>query len=222
MFTHASWSERRSDSYARLAFLGDSVLGAGDHHPPVSAPGGRALRRGPADEDPRADGLGRLLPRGRRAARRARAPAGRGARRASGSRGRAGRDRARARLGDRGGDRRLLPARRLRAHRRGGRRGVPARRSSRRWSTRSTSSRRCRSGSPSAATIVDYEVTAELGPAARPHVRGRRDGRRTQVVGAGAGAPRRHAEQEAARGPSSRCEDVDEEDVADAPEVDHA
>lgn len=27
MFTHASWSERSSDSYARLAFLGDSVLG---------------------------------------------------------------------------------------------------------------------------------------------------------------------------------------------------
>jgi ribonuclease-3 len=27
VFTHASWSERRSDSYARLAFLGDSVLG---------------------------------------------------------------------------------------------------------------------------------------------------------------------------------------------------
>lgn len=26
MFTHASWSDRRSDSYARLAFLGDSVL----------------------------------------------------------------------------------------------------------------------------------------------------------------------------------------------------
>src|SRR6202140_3136285 len=26
MFTHASWSERRSDSYTRLAFLGDSVL----------------------------------------------------------------------------------------------------------------------------------------------------------------------------------------------------
>src|SRR5438270_12406921 len=26
VFTHASWSERRSDSYARLAFLGDSVL----------------------------------------------------------------------------------------------------------------------------------------------------------------------------------------------------
>jgi ribonuclease-3 len=27
VFTHTSWSERRSDSYARLAFLGDSVLG---------------------------------------------------------------------------------------------------------------------------------------------------------------------------------------------------
>jgi ribonuclease-3 len=26
VFTHASWSERRSDSYVRLAFLGDSVL----------------------------------------------------------------------------------------------------------------------------------------------------------------------------------------------------
>src|ERR1700682_5227615 len=26
VFTHAPWSERRSDSYARLAFLGDSVL----------------------------------------------------------------------------------------------------------------------------------------------------------------------------------------------------
>ncbi len=27
MFTHASWTERRADSYSRLAFLGDSVLG---------------------------------------------------------------------------------------------------------------------------------------------------------------------------------------------------
>ena len=26
VFTHASWTERRSDSYARLAFLGDAVL----------------------------------------------------------------------------------------------------------------------------------------------------------------------------------------------------
>jgi ribonuclease III len=27
VFTHASWTEKRSDSYTRLAFLGDSVLG---------------------------------------------------------------------------------------------------------------------------------------------------------------------------------------------------
>jgi ribonuclease-3 len=27
VFTHASWTERREDSYSRLAFLGDSVLG---------------------------------------------------------------------------------------------------------------------------------------------------------------------------------------------------
>ncbi|MGB2710934.1 MAG: putative dsRNA-binding protein [Conexibacter sp.] len=27
VFTHSSWTERRSDSYERLAFLGDSVLG---------------------------------------------------------------------------------------------------------------------------------------------------------------------------------------------------
>ena len=25
VFTHASWSERRSDSYTRLAFLGDTT-----------------------------------------------------------------------------------------------------------------------------------------------------------------------------------------------------
>src|SRR6201985_3988193 len=27
VFTHSSWTTRRSDSYERLAFLGDSVLG---------------------------------------------------------------------------------------------------------------------------------------------------------------------------------------------------
>ena len=47
VFTHASWTERRSDSYSRLAFLGDSVLGAGGHRrtstrawrPSATAPG---------------------------------------------------------------------------------------------------------------------------------------------------------------------------------------
>ncbi len=59
VFTHASWSERRSDSYARLAFLGDSVLSLAVTHAPVSAPGGRALRGGQAHEDPRAGGFRR-------------------------------------------------------------------------------------------------------------------------------------------------------------------
>src|SRR6202011_4978887 len=86
VFTHASWSERRGDSYARLAFLGDSVLGLAvtTHlYPRLEAE--------------------RFGPRGR-----------------AGQCGGAGGDRAGARLGDRGGDRCLLPARRLRAHRRGG------------------------------------------------------------------------------------------------------
>ena len=68
-----------SDSYERLAFLGDSVLGAGRHDAPVPAAGGRHLRRRPADEDPRAGGLRPLLPGGRGAARDAGAAARRGA-----------------------------------------------------------------------------------------------------------------------------------------------
>ena len=51
------------------------------HHPSVSAAGGGALRRRPADEDPRAGGLRPLLHGGRRAARDAGAAARRGARR---------------------------------------------------------------------------------------------------------------------------------------------
>ena len=61
------------------------------------------------------------------------------------------RDRARAGLGDRGGDRRLLPRLRLRADGRGGASRRSRRRSSRRSSARPTSSRRCRSGSRGAA-----------------------------------------------------------------------
>ena len=30
--THSSWTERRVDSFERLAFLGDSVLGLCDRH----------------------------------------------------------------------------------------------------------------------------------------------------------------------------------------------
>ena len=78
-FTHASWVERRVDSYERLAFLGDCVLGLAvtTHLYPRLEAG--ALRRRPADQDPRAGGVGPLLPGGRRAARAAGAPARRGA-----------------------------------------------------------------------------------------------------------------------------------------------
>ena len=59
------------------------------HDAPVPAARRRGLRRRPADEDPRAGGLGPVVPRGGRAARAARAAAGRGAarRRAGGARG---------------------------------------------------------------------------------------------------------------------------------------
>ena len=67
-----------------------------------------------------------------------------------------------------------------------------------RWSIRSTSSRRCRSGWRQRGDVVAYEVTEELGP---PHdrtfeVRAVVDG---TVVGAGAGRSKKAAEQEAAR-----------------------
>ncbi len=116
---------RRQLRAARAARrLGARAVG---HDAPVPAAGRRALRRRAADEDPRAGGLGPLVPGGRRAAGPARAAAGRGAARrgAAGGRG-AARDRARARVGDRGGDRRVLPRLRLRADRRGGPGGVRA------------------------------------------------------------------------------------------------
>ena len=50
---------------------------AGGDDLPVPAAGGRALRRGPADEDPRAGGLGAVVPRGGGAARRCRSGCGR-------------------------------------------------------------------------------------------------------------------------------------------------
>ena len=84
--------------------------GAGRHHAPLPAPGGRALRRGAAHEDPRPGGVRPLLPGGRRAPRGARAAARGGARGGAGERGGARRDRAGAGLGGRGGDRGVLPA----------------------------------------------------------------------------------------------------------------
>ena len=122
--THSSWVEHRADSYGRLAFLGDSVLGL--------AIAEHLFRR-----YPRAD-IGRLTKMHGQAvsgracaevaadARRARAAARDGARAARGRDRRrcAARLRAGAGLGLRGRDRRLLSAPRLRAHRRGDGGGV--------------------------------------------------------------------------------------------------
>ena len=151
MFTHASWSERRSDSYARLAFLGDSVLALAVTaylYPRLEAErfgAGRLTKiRAQAVSGPSCRAVAERLALPERL--RAAAPAGRARERRC-----AGGDRARARLGDRGGDRRLLPARRLRAHRRGGRGGVRAGDRGRARAPAWTSSRRCRSCSPGAA-----------------------------------------------------------------------
>ena len=136
-------------SYERLAFLGDSVLGLAitTHLYPRLG----ELRRRAADQDPRAGGLGSLVPRRRGAAGDPRAAAGGGAGRVRGAGDRgAGADRAGAGVGDRGGDRRVLPGVRLRARppRRWSRRS--RRRSSSRSSARPTSSPRCRSASRAA------------------------------------------------------------------------
>ena len=150
VFTHASWTTRRADSYERLAFLGDSVLSLAitSHlYPMLEA---ERFGAGAADEDPGADGFGPLLPGGRRAAGRARPARGGRACRGGGEHAEPGLDRARAGLDDRGGDRRLLSDVRIRANGEGGGGGVRRRSWPRRSSTRSTSSRRCRSGSPAA------------------------------------------------------------------------
>ena len=122
--THSSWVEHRADSYGRLAFLGDSVLGL-------------AIAEHLFSRYPRAD-IGRLTKMhgqavsGRAcaevavelgvpdAARRGRAGKDRRRDRGRG----AARLRAGARLRLRGGDRRLLPAPRLRGHLAGDRRRV--------------------------------------------------------------------------------------------------
>src|SRR6202012_1950280 len=128
-FTHSSWTKRRSESYERLAFLGDSVLGLA--FPPHLSPRLEADRYGPGRLTKiRAQAVsGRSC---RAVAERLRPPA-----RAAGPgpppappRGveGAGADPHRAGPGggDRGGDRGLLSRLRLRADSRRGRRGVHA------------------------------------------------------------------------------------------------
>ena len=77
-----------------------------------------------------------------------------------------------------------------------------------RWSTRSTSSPRCRSGWPRAASVVVYEVTAELGP---PHERTFevRAAVQGEELGSGSGRSKKAAEQEAARRALERLENAD-------------
>ena len=178
VFTHASWTARRSDSYERLAFLGDSVLALAVTSHLYPAARGRALRPRPADQDPRPGGVGPLVPRGRRAARRARAPARRGA-------GRRGHRRCAA----------LVATERVLAsvieavigacylafgyetHRRGGRRGVLAgdrgrARASGRLQVRAAGAARAQ------GRARDLRRGRRGGPAARPDVLGQRDDRR--------------------------------------------
>ena len=109
VFTHASWT-RRSESYERLAFLGDSVLELAitTHlYPRLEAD---RFGAGPADEDPRPGGVGPLVPRRRRAARGAERLLAAAPEAVARHRAGADRDRACAGIGDRGGDRRLLSA----------------------------------------------------------------------------------------------------------------
>ena len=194
--------------------------GAGGHHASLSAARGRALRRRAPDEDPRAGGLGTLVPRGRRAARRARAAARGGA--AGGGRERVGaaRHRTRAGVGDRGGDRRVLSRVRLRAdgRRPSSRRSSP--RSRRRSSIRSTTSRRSRSawrgGESSSAT------RSSTSRGRRTTARSRSARRSTGVeVGRGSGRSKKDAEQEAAQAALEALE-RDAIGAGRVSEVDHA
>ncbi len=195
--THSSWTERRIDSYERLAFLGDSVLGLAVASRVYEGSRGDRLRR--PHEDPQPGGQRRLLRRGR--------PRASGCRRCwranepedvtaaipakvllEGERPLPG--------GDRGADRRLLPGLRLRAHRPCG---------GRRFRARIELAAETRIDFKSAlqellarrGARVSYEVIAATGP---PH-------RRTfevaaivdsEQVGSGEGRSKKAAEQVAA------------------------
>ena len=114
-FTHASWVEHRAEAYERLAFLGDVVLSlaVSDHlYPRFERYGaGRLTKvRAQAVSGSSCARVARELGVPERAARRGAAGQHRAQRRhARGLR-------ARARLGLRGGHRRLLPRLRHRAH----------------------------------------------------------------------------------------------------------
>ena len=195
--THSSWVEHRADSYGRLAFLGDSVLGL-------------AVAEHLFSRYPRAD-IGRLTKmHGQAVSGRACAEVAvelgvpellaevgagqdRGRHRGRG----AARLRARARLRLRGGDRRLLPAPRLRGHR--ARRPSPRSRheieiaSERLLDFKSALQERlARDGAR-----VRYEVTASPGPRTTASSRSRASVN-GETCGQGSGRSKKAAEQAAA------------------------
>ena len=167
----------------------------GGHHAPVSAAG--EPRRRAADEDPRAGGLGPLVPGGRRAPGHPRAAArggAAGARRAGHAAARA--DRAGAGLGDRGRDRRVLPRVRLPEDGRRGGRGVRAR--DRRGAGEPGGLQVGAAGASGAARGGrGLPRDGRGGAAARAALRGLGDGRRA-VARPGAGRSKKDAEQAAA------------------------
>ncbi len=198
VFTHASWSERRSDSYTRLAFLGDSVLAlavTAHLYPRLEAERFGAGRLTKIRAQAVSGASCRAVAERLALPERLRAAAPQAARETAQ---RAGRDRARARLGDRGGDRRVLPACGLRAHRGSGRGGLRA-------GDRGGAGapRGLQVGAAGAARAARCGGRATRSPASR--------GRRTSAptwwrrvvdgreLGSGSGRSKKHAEQEAAR-----------------------
>ena len=195
---HARVVERAAQRLLRAPGVpGGQRAGAGGDHVPVSAPGGRALRRGATDEDPRAGGLGvscRAVAERLGLPERLRAAAPAGVQESAAALVETERVLAsviEAVIGA------VLSARRLRAHRRGGGGGLRA-------------GDRAGAGAPGGLQVRAAGALARRGAAVelRDHGRGRPPHERTYMVvarvdgqdlGSGSGRSKKHAEQEAAR-----------------------
>ena len=211
-FTHASWVEHRSESYERLAFLGDVVLSlaVSDHlFPRFERYGAGRLTK------VRAQAVsGASVRRVAQRARRARAAARGARRRHRPQRGDAGGVGAGAGVGLRGADRRRLPLLRHRAH------------GARRWSTAFAEEiddalehpGRLQVGAPGAAGAPGggggLPDRRRGGPAARPQLRGRGRGRRA------GGRPRGGKDEEARRAGGRAAGSRQATPTTDAPALD--
>jgi ribonuclease-3 len=215
VFTHASWTDRRSDSYSRLAFLGDSVLGlaiTAHLYPRLEAErygAGRLTKiRAQTVSGPSCRAVAERLGVPERLAAAAPSGIGQSASTLTST------ERVLASVIEAVIGACYLHAG-LRPHGRGGRRGVHAR-------------DRARADAPGGLQVdaPGAPRAARRGgrvrrhgrarPAARPHVRGRRRGRRA-AGRPGSGRSKKHAEQEAARAAldmldASRRRGRDEED----------